>query len=186
MKKVLYILGQLSDEDIDWMTRSGKRRRVDAGEHLILEGQPISAMYILIEGSLEVSNKNIGVLAKLGIGEIVGEMSFIDRAPPSATVTALDNCLVLQLEKADLEQKLDSAPEFRARFYRALAVFLADRLRTTEHHLGYGSGEQSDIHSDEMIEDELDMSVLDTVSVAGERFDRMLKTLAGGTGRHQA
>ena len=97
MRKVLYILGQLSDEDIYWMTRTGIRRRLVAGDQLILEGQPISAMYILIEGNLEVTNKGIGVLAKLGIGEIVGEMSFIDAAPPSATVTAVDDCLVLQL-----------------------------------------------------------------------------------------
>ncbi|MFZ1009225.1 MAG: hypothetical protein WAN65_20450, partial [Candidatus Sulfotelmatobacter sp.] len=55
------------------------------------------------------------------------------------------------------------------RFYRALAGFLADRLRTTTAHLGYGKWDQDT--------DELDDTMLDDMSVAATRFDYLIKRL---------
>ncbi len=180
MKKVLYIMGQLADEDIEWMTRAGTRRQLTAGDQLIRQGEAASAMFIVIRGLLKVSVTDLGTLATLSVGEMVGEMSFLDSAPPSATVTAIDACLVLQLSKTDLEKRIVADPGFGLRFYRALAFFLADRLRNTVQHLGYGGEQDTRLDSDEILEDELDEGLLDTVSIAGERFDRMLRTLEGG------
>jgi hypothetical protein len=67
---------------------------------------------------------------------------------------------------------------FAARFYRALAIFLADRLRATTRRLGYGS--VGDLDSETVLEDELDIGVLDAVSQAGDRFSRLLQRLAAG------
>ena len=63
------------------------------------------------------------------------------------------------------------------RFYRALSFFLADRLRGTVRRLGYGQA--GGLDTDDVLEDELDDRLLDSVSLAGDRFDRMLKILAG-------
>ena len=62
-----------------------------------------------------------------------------------------------------------------SRFYRALAILLSDRLRATERRMAYG--EQHSGLGDETtrLKDELDPVVLDQVSIAGERFDRLLK-----------
>ena len=38
MRKVLYILGQLSDSDVDWLARSGKRVKHAKGAELIKFG----------------------------------------------------------------------------------------------------------------------------------------------------
>jgi CRP/FNR family transcriptional regulator, cyclic AMP receptor protein len=46
-----------------------------------------------------VTAQAAGEIARLGVGEIVGEMSFVDSAPPSATVTAVGECLALFLDK---------------------------------------------------------------------------------------
>jgi hypothetical protein len=64
------------------------------------------------------------------------------------------------------------------RIYRALSFFLADRLRGTVRRFGYGDGVGLD--EDGVLEDELDERLLDNMSRAGERFDRLLKTLASG------
>jgi len=66
---------------------------------------------------------------------------------------------------------------FAARFYRAVAVFLADRLRNTVARLGYGAGQDLDENAE--YAGELDFGVLDNVHLAGARFDRMLKRLVG-------
>jgi CRP/FNR family cyclic AMP-dependent transcriptional regulator len=106
---------------------------------------------------------------------VVGEMSLVDSAPPSATITASGDGLALFLDKTKLMQKLDHDEGFASRFYRALAVFVADRLREAR-----GSPVADSTISDEMTiaEDELDVGILDRVSAAGERFNRMLRALA--------
>ena len=106
-------------------------------------------------------------------------MSFVDNAPPSATVRAETDVKVLVLEKRQVEHHLAEEPAFVARFYRALAIFLADRLRSTVSRQKAGS----QLDSTEIEEDELDDSILDNVSVAGLRFQQMLKTLASAGSR---
>jgi hypothetical protein len=43
-------------------------------------------------------------------------MSFIDARPPSATVQALDNTIVLAVPRRELAAKLEQDAEFAARF----------------------------------------------------------------------
>ncbi len=177
MRKVLYIFGLLTDADVDWIARTGTRRRVKDGDVLIQEGKHVDSIILLLQGEFSVSIKGVGEVARLGVGEIVGEMSYVDSAPPSATVKALGDCLALFVDKRTLTQKLDADVAFGYRFYRALAIFLADRLRGTEKRLGYESSK--DLQNDTILQDELDMGILDHVSMAGHRFDRILKTLVG-------
>jgi hypothetical protein len=42
-----------------------------------------------------------------------------------------------------------------------------------------GYGDVQNLASKSIAQDELDLGILDTVSIAGDRFDRMLKTLIG-------
>lgn len=183
MRKVLYILGELSDSDVEWMIAHGRRERRAGGTILIQEGSPIEALYILLEGQLVVSAgaQQERELARLGAGEIVGEVSLVDLRPPSATVTVTDDALLLSIPRDVLNDKLQSDSDFAARFYRALAVFLAYRLRDTVAQLGYGEERQL-IREDEKEEDELDFNVMDKMYLAGQRFDRILKRLATSHG----
>jgi CRP/FNR family cyclic AMP-dependent transcriptional regulator len=64
---------------------------------------------------------------------------------------------------------------FASRFYRALAILLSDRLRATERRMAYGEQESGLGDEATRLKDELDPGVLDQVSIAGERFDRLLK-----------
>jgi len=177
VRKVLYIFGLLTDADIDWMSRAGVRCRVKDGETLIEQGKPIDSIILLLQGRLSVSVKGVGVVARLGVGEIVGEMSMVDSAPPSADVRADGDCLILALDKTVLLRKLTTDTGFGSRFYKALAVFLADRLREMEQRLS-ANNEQS-LTAETMLKDELDVAILDNLSMAGDRFEWMLKVLSG-------
>ncbi len=176
MRKVLYIFGLLNDADVEWIARTGIRRRVKDKDILIEERKPLESVIFILEGEFVITAEPAGEIARIGAGEIVGEMSFVDSAPPSATVMALGDGIALFLDKETLAQKLESDVGFGYRFYHALAIFLADRLRGTVNRLGYGEGQELD--SDRIAKDELDVGLLDTLSMAGERFDRMLKSLA--------
>jgi CRP/FNR family cyclic AMP-dependent transcriptional regulator len=173
MRKVLYIFGLLTDADVEWMAAAGIRRRLKSGEVVIREGDRTESLIFLLEGELIVSNANLGEIARMGVGEVVGEMSLVDSAPPSATITASSDGLALFLDRTRLIKKLETDDGFSSRFYHALAVFLADRLRDARRSPGARA-------MDELVlsDDELDVGVLDHVASAGERFSRMLKTLA--------
>ncbi len=177
MRKVLYILGNLSDEDIEWMARAGRRLDVGDTHVLVRQGQPADCLYIVLEGHAVVDVAGVGIVARLGSGEVIGEVSFVDSAPPSATVLADGRCVALALNRRDIETRLRSDGGFSGRFYKALAIFLADRLRGTVDRLKYRQGQA--MAADRIMEDELDEGVLDQVSLAGVRFDRMLKILLG-------
>jgi bacteriocin-type transport-associated protein len=177
MRKALYLLGQLSDTDIEWMIARGTKEHLLAGTILIREGQPVNAVYLVLQGALEVSGSGLGGgrPIRLGCGEVVGEMSFVDARPPSATVTAAENSTVLAIPCKALANRLQREPEFAARFYRSLAVLLSNRLRDTVQRLGYGKGQP--LREDIDYEDELDPHTLDNLHLAGSRFDRVLQRL---------
>ena len=40
MRKVLYILGQMTDQDVEWLAKVGRRRSVPKGTTVIRQGQP--------------------------------------------------------------------------------------------------------------------------------------------------
>lgn len=102
MRKVLFILGQLSDADVEWMLSAGRKEKISAGSMLIMEGKPVGSVYLVLDGKLSVFIAAMGnkELAVLGSGEIVGEMSFVDSRPPSATVKALEETTLLSIPGA--------------------------------------------------------------------------------------
>ena len=85
MQKILFLFGELNDDDIDWIIASGMIENIAAETILIQEGNPSDYLYILLEGEVIVSVnvlENAKEIATLGTGEVFGEMSFIDGRPP--------------------------------------------------------------------------------------------------------
>jgi CRP-like cAMP-binding protein len=177
MRKVLYILGQLSDDDVDWLARAGERQSLPPGREIITQGRAIECLYILLDGRVGVSVEGLGRIAELGSGEIVGEMSLVDSRPPSASVRTLEPTVVLAVTQATLNARLASDQGFAARLYKAIAIFLSSRMRTTVRTLGAAKGNAPAIDDEHEMEDEIDLNVLDNVHRAGARFDRMIKRL---------
>jgi CRP/FNR family cyclic AMP-dependent transcriptional regulator len=163
-------LTRLSDEDVEWMADAGVRRRLPVGSVLIREAEPIDALIFVLDGEVAVTVDGVGEVARLGSGEILGEMSLVDESMPSATVTVIEPTEVLMIDRDMLTARLEADSAFAARFYRAIAMYLSIRMRTTVRRLGYGNAAPSS-------EEELDMALLDTVHIAGARFDRMIKRL---------
>ena len=155
--------------DLAQMVGPAARFRYEAGRIIMREGHLGVALFAVLEGRVAI---RIGdsVVEKVGTGGIFGEMSLVDESPPSATVVVAEPTNVLHIDRLKLTAKLDADPAFAARFYRAIAMFLSVRMRSTVQRLGYGKATVAS-------EDEIDMALLDTVTVAGSRFDRMVKRL---------
>jgi len=67
MRKVLIILGQLRDEDVDWIARNGRREDVPANRVVIARDTKISDVIFVLDGTVEVSAGG-QVLARLQRG----------------------------------------------------------------------------------------------------------------------
>ena len=179
MRKALYILADLDDRDIAWLSETGVVRSVAEGELLIREGAVIDQLYIVIDGELEVVVGDGKRVAELVAGDIVGEMSLIEKRPPAASVRSMSEAKVLAVPQVAIRHRLAKDTACAARFYRALAVFLSDRLRSTVATFGYGKpGAESRQQALER-ENELDEVVLDTLHVAGDRMRRLVAMLEG-------
>jgi CRP/FNR family transcriptional regulator, cyclic AMP receptor protein len=180
MRKVLFLFGQLQDNDVEWMIRAGNKRVLSAGERLILQGVQTDGVFILLAGKLAVRLRpkqgEEREIARLNAGGMVGEMSFVDARPPSATVEAVEDSTVFVLDKAVLAAKLGKDLGLAARFYKALAMYLSTTVRERHRAIEPGTATgMSQVDNEDDDAEELDANVLDGVYLAGERFDRMVK-----------
>lgn len=172
MKRVLFVLGHLSDSDIEWMIENGSKHHLSTGEYLVRQGEPIEDIFIVLSGSMNIfSEERPDVnIATISSGEIIGEMSFLDERPPSVSVMATEDVSVYSISLERVKQYMEVNTRFAARFYYSISLFLSDRLRKTTSRLGYGAVED-DV-------DEINLNVLSQVGKAGTRFNRLLNKFA--------
>lgn len=199
VRDVLHIFGKLHDSDLDWAIANGMLQHIPAHTTLVRQGGPVDALYFLLDGKMSVSleskkdnpltkifatledTKPSGrEIAKLHKGEIIGEAPFIDGRVPYATVTAVENSLVLSLARPLLIVKLQQDIGFSARFYQAIATLLADKLQGIISRLSVGRrtyAQGKSLNEQVQYEDEIDADTLEQMSLAATRFDWMLGRL---------
>jgi CRP/FNR family transcriptional regulator, cyclic AMP receptor protein len=106
-----------------------------ADQTLFMVGDEGDGCYRVEEGLLKASIAAPAggerILAILGPGSVVGELSMIDRGPRSASVTALRESKLSFVGRSAFEAFGQSRPEL----YRHVATLLAQRLRDTDDAL---------------------------------------------------
>ena len=177
MKKILLFFSELNNSDLDWFVQKGKKETIQPDRFLIREGLVSEALYIVVSGSFSVviESQDRKELAKISVGEIVGEVSFIDTRPPLASVRSLEESVVLSLPRAQLSAKLQQDTNFSSRFYRAICLCLSDRLRGTVSRLGYGY----DLDELESRLGGFSPSMLNNLELAEAKFNWLLKNVRG-------
>lgn len=174
MRSALIILGLLSDSDIEWIAAVGRRVDIPRDGVRVKEGEPIPFVDLLLRGSLSVHTRAAGSreIGRVSPGEWIGELSFLDSRPPSATLRACEESVSLALPRDELVTKLRWDAEFASRFYRALGVLLAHRLRRLNRFaltVGSTSIDEDGISTEDDLE--LDPAVLELASIAGRRLE---------------
>lgn len=131
MGKTHYIVAGLGDADMVWLLSMGKLRMLKPAERLVKAGTALQDLFFVTRGTLSVLQADGSPVATLGEGAVIGEMSFVERQPPSTSVVAVDRVELLAIPREEILERFEREPEFAARFYRALAMFLSERLRET-------------------------------------------------------
>ena len=117
-----------------------KESQFARGEEIARQGSQGDSLFIISEGFVEVAidglaaNENPDaarqVLINLGKGQIIGEMSLVDRGPRSATVTALSSPTIVQeVRQADFETFCERNPQIGYTVMKNIAADLSFKLR---------------------------------------------------------
>ncbi|ROR34716.1 Crp/Fnr family transcriptional regulator [Inmirania thermothiophila] len=116
-----------------------RRRVLAAGEAVLREGERSGRVYLVLRGRVRVlgevrleGNRPLHPgFRDLGEGEVFGELALFDGRPHSATVVAVDEAEVAEIDGAAMLAFLDAHPEIGYRVLRGFLETLAERLRAT-------------------------------------------------------
>ncbi len=100
-----------------------------ADEVVVTEGDPAAALCLVVTGAVEVSRADGGrdvTVARLGPGEVFGEIGLIRGGQTTATVVATTDTQVLRLNRSDFEALCETFPAIRARAAHLADVRLAE------------------------------------------------------------
>jgi CRP/FNR family cyclic AMP-dependent transcriptional regulator len=127
----------LQDEDLLWMYRNGVKRVADPGCAIVEEGTHPNAIFLVIRGKFSVRVANVAEepLAILRPGEVIGEISFLEGSPASATIVSEAESAVLVIDNALLNERICEDTPFAARLYRSFALIAERRLRNRVNQL---------------------------------------------------
>jgi len=105
------------------------------GETLFHEGDPGDRLYLVIEGKIKLGHRSSdgreNLLAILGPGELLGELTLFEPGERTATATAVATSRLLELQHDPFMHLIDTRPELAKHMLRALA----HRLRRTNEAL---------------------------------------------------
>jgi CRP/FNR family cyclic AMP-dependent transcriptional regulator len=133
------LLSSLPEHLATDLFRAATPARLRADEVLFMAGDAGDGCYRVEDGLLKVTMLSRAgserILAFLGKGAIVGELSIIDGLPRSATVVAVRDAALSFLSRAAFEDFAKHHPEI----YKYLVTLLATRLRETDSVVAAGS-----------------------------------------------
>ena len=104
------------------------KKKLEKDELLIREGENSHTMYWLQDGQLVVIKRRGTeevVLGHIFAGELVGEMSFLDNEPRSASVKAITDCELIEIPREAFDKVFSTQPPW----FQGLVKTLTDRLR---------------------------------------------------------
>jgi len=109
--------------------------RVPAHTNLMAMEQPGNRVYIIISGTVKVFVDHVDgtevILALLGPGDVVGEMSLVDNLTRSASVSTLESSTLVWMDRASFWRELQAIPQMMAN----MVAMLSRRLRLANTRL---------------------------------------------------
>lgn len=148
--KKVSLFRDLQEEQIIPMIHKMQLKAFDKGEIIIHEGESDSALYILLDGEVEISKSLVlpewiqaakkQEKSLLHLSEkhhpFFGEMAMFDDEPErSATIKALRLCSMAKITKKDLLNILENNPITGMYVYRNIASELVKRLKKSNHDI---------------------------------------------------
>jgi CRP-like cAMP-binding protein len=137
--RAVKVFETLSDAECAELVRFMRIRQYEAGTTIFENGKPGDSMLVIAEGALSVvmpglRRRNIEV-ARVGVAEVVGEMSCIVPAPRCATMLAATRITAYEFGRKELATMRQQAPEVATAVVSAVIRSVALRLRRLDERV---------------------------------------------------
>jgi CRP-like cAMP-binding protein len=129
------LISGLSKEQIQELFSISQEITLNKGEYLMREGDPANEMFLIMEGSVEISKfdekyKQHYVIHTLHAGDSVGEVALLDSGPRSASVRAKTHTRLRKLSFADIHEIANKDKAIYSICFQ-LSKNISQRLRVT-------------------------------------------------------
>jgi CRP-like cAMP-binding protein len=135
----LPLFDAFKSDELDILARHMNFAEIMRGEHLFIEGDKGDFMCFVVRGLLDILKKTstgeYRVVARLGKGNTLGEMSIIDKSPRSATVVARQPSVVIILTKKGFDILTERYPALSVTLLKKIMRMLSLNMRMTTSKL---------------------------------------------------
>ena len=122
----------------DFFEKLGRKRSFRKQDLIFKEGGKPDSVFYIEKGEVEIFTKKYEgkkVLAILREGEMVGEMSLFENSPRSASVSAIEDSILLEVSKDKFYKFLKDEPQKAFDFATEIVEIISQRLRTSNSYL---------------------------------------------------
>lgn len=134
------LFANLTDDQIKAVSAIANEKTFEGGDTLVRQFDKNTDVLLVIRGKVCIKTFSGEIIAELGPGGVVGEVSLVDEAPRSATVIAIGQTTTAVLESGKLNSLLDSDPALKSTVMENIAKILCARLRAANVHLDASGG----------------------------------------------
>jgi CRP-like cAMP-binding protein len=122
------LLVHLDADQLARISRAGEVESYNPGEPVVIEGSLGDALFLILSGEVAV-HRGAQTFATLGGGEFFGEMSLVEPAPRSASVTAMSATFLFRLPHDKLRELIADDAQAASILLVQVVKTLSERLR---------------------------------------------------------
>jgi CRP/FNR family transcriptional regulator len=128
-----FLFKNLPAQELEILSGLIFERNYSIGSTLFVEGMEGEVLYIIKQGSVQLTKKNAEnqefVLAKLNAGDFLGEMTFVDNRPRTATARIAENSVLLVMTKKAFVTIKEKHPNLMISLLMKFLMVANERLR---------------------------------------------------------
>lgn len=124
------LFANLDAKELDAVGLTATELDYPAGRVLMREGERAHEMYVLVDGTVEVTQDGTHI-ADVGPGGFVGEMALLAHSGRNSTVTAKTDIVVLHIDGREFSTLLNRVPTIAAKMLPIVAGRVVDN---SDHH----------------------------------------------------
>ena len=113
------LFADLDDRSLQAVAVLARETAFQAGEALMLEGEPGDAFYMIVDGTVRIERGD-RTIRSMTAGGFLGEIALFDRKPRTATAIAVSDVTVLALHQHEFDRLLDTMPAVHRRVRSAI------------------------------------------------------------------
>ncbi|MBI3128075.1 MAG: cyclic nucleotide-binding domain-containing protein [Candidatus Tectomicrobia bacterium] len=125
LQKTYLFFSDMLEDEVGQFLKLCKRETFEDGKKVFSQGELGNTFYLVVSGEVRIMVENTEV-ARLGPGQVFGEMAILEEAPRNATALALGNTLLFSISRSVLATR---APVLGFKVVVGMARQLSVKLR---------------------------------------------------------